>query len=102
MDETTLAKIEISPRYQELIRRRTRLGAMLTALVLLAYFGFIATIAFDKPLLAAPIGSGVTSVGIPVGFGLILFAILLTGFYTWRANREFDRLTRAILEEVAA
>ncbi len=49
--------------------------------MLVAYFGYIALVAFDKSLLARPIGGGVTSLGIPVGVGLILLAILLTGLY---------------------
>lgn len=97
-----LAKIEADPRYRQLIRQRSRLGWLLAAIMLLAYFGFTAVIAFDKDLLAAPLGSGVTSVGIPVGFGLILLAIGLTGIYVARANGEFDRLTREIVAEVEA
>ena len=44
-------------------------------------------IAFDKSFLARPIGGGVTSLGIPVGVGLILLAILLTGLYVRRAKQ---------------
>ena len=39
------------------------------------------------------------SLGIPVGFGLIVLTILLTAIYVVRANGEFDRLTREIKEE---
>jgi len=39
------------------------------------------------------------TVGIPVGFGVIVFTILITGFYVRRANSEFDQLTREIVEE---
>lgn len=67
--------------------------------MLLAYFGYIGLIAFDKSFLAVPIGAGVTSLGIPVGIGLILLSVLLTGVYVWRANGEYDRLTREIIEE---
>lgn len=102
MNEETLAKIEDDERYQRLIRRRSRLGWLLSAIIFIAYFSFTALIAFDKELLAAPIGTGVTSLGIPIGFALILLAILLTGIYVRRANGEFDRLTREIVAEVEA
>jgi uncharacterized membrane protein (DUF485 family) len=36
---------------------------------------------------------------VPIGMGVILFTVLITGYYVRRANSEFDALTRAILEE---
>lgn len=92
-------RVKANPKYNSLLARRARLGWLLTALMLAAYFGYIGLIAFDKPALARPIGAGVTSIGIPAGIGLILFTVLLTGIYVLRANREFDRLTREIVEE---
>jgi len=99
MDAVLLARIQANPKYQALKSRRTRFGWLLTAIMLLAYFGYIGLIAFDKAFLARPIGPGVTSLGIPVGIGLILFTVLLTGVYVWRANGEFDRLTAEIIKE---
>ena len=84
------------PRYQQLVRRRGRFTWTLTLIMLAAYFGYVALIAFDKPLLARPIGGGVTSLGIPVGVGIILLGILLTGLYVRRANKEFDPLVKAL------
>ena len=99
MDADLLAKIQANPKYQTLKSRRTRFGWILTVVMLIAYFGYIGLIAFDKAFLARPIGAGVTSLGIPVGIGLILLTVLLTGVYVWRANGEYDRLTREIIEE---
>jgi uncharacterized membrane protein (DUF485 family) len=92
------AKIRQTAAYQTLVRRRTRFGWILTAIMLVVYYGYIGLIAFDKPFLAQPIGSGVMSLGIPVGVGIILITIALTGIYVARANSEFDRLTREIVE----
>jgi uncharacterized membrane protein (DUF485 family) len=92
-DAATIAR---DPRYRELVRRRGRIAGPLTALMLTSYFGFILLVAFDKPLLAQPIGSGVTSVGIVLGFALILLAIALTGLYVRTANRVFDPLVDAL------
>ena len=100
MDEATLARIEADDRYRRLVRGRSRLGWVLAAIMSVAYFGFISLIAFDKELLASPIGGGFTSLGIPVGFGIIVFAILLTGIYVRRANGAFDRLTHEIVAGV--
>jgi uncharacterized membrane protein (DUF485 family) len=89
-------KVLADPRYQQLVQRRGRFTWTLSIIMLVAYFGYIALVAFDKSLLARPIGGGVTSLGIPVGVGLILLAILLTGLYVRRANREFDPLVKAL------
>jgi uncharacterized membrane protein (DUF485 family) len=93
------AAIAANPKYQELIAKRTRFGWTLTIIMLIVYFGYIGLIAFDKAFLARPIGDGVTSLGIPVGLGVIVVTIILTGVYVVRANGEFDRLTREIVEE---
>jgi uncharacterized membrane protein (DUF485 family) len=60
----------------------------------------IAIIAFAPKLLATPIGTGVTTVGIPVGVFVIVSAFALTGIYIKRANSVFDPLTRKIIEKV--
>ena len=65
-----------------------------------SYFGYIGLIAFDKAFLATPIGPGkITTVGIPIALGLMVFTIVITGFYVRRANKEFDKLTEEIVEE---
>jgi uncharacterized membrane protein (DUF485 family) len=102
MDDPLSARIHANPKYRVLVRRRARLAWGLTALLLVSYYGYVGLIAFDKPALARPIGSSVITVGIPVGLGLIVLAIVLTGIYVVRANTEFDRLTREILDETGA
>lgn len=97
-----LARIEANPKYQELRHTRGRLGWFLTILMLVAYFGFIGLIAFDKEFLALRMGSGVSTVGIPIALGLIVFTVLLTGLYIWRANSEYDRLVHELLQETQA
>jgi uncharacterized membrane protein (DUF485 family) len=92
-------KIRNNPKFRELVSKRTRFAWILSAIILVIYFGFIAIIAFDKSILAAPIGAGVMTVGFPVGVGVILSAIVLTGIYVYRANGEFDDLNRQIIEE---
>ena len=67
--------------------------------MLLVYYGYIGLIAFDKELLARPLGTGVTTLGIPIGIGVIVFTVLITGFYVRRANSEYDRLTAEILKD---
>ena len=98
--ESSLTELTDNPRYQRLVRRRGRLGWILTALMLVTYFGFILLVAFAKPLLAQPIAGGATTLGIPLGLGVILVALALTGFYVRRANTEFDPEVAALAREV--
>ena len=88
-----------SPRFQELVRQRTRFAWTLSIVMLVIYFGFILLVAFAKPLLAMKIGGGVTSLGILLGLGVIIAAFVLTGIYVYRANSEFDELTRNLTRE---
>ena len=94
-----IAAVKAHPKYQELVLRRTRFGWMMTGIMLLAYFGYVLLIAFNKELLARPIGDGVTSLGIPLGFGIILLGIVLTAIYVRRANSEYDALLQAVLDD---
>ncbi|MFA4468290.1 DUF485 domain-containing protein [Xanthomonas perforans] len=64
-----------------------------------AYYGYIGLIAFDKEFLAKPIGAGVTSIGIPIAIGVMVFTIVITAIYVRRANNTYDQLTAQILEE---
>jgi uncharacterized membrane protein (DUF485 family) len=89
-----------SPRFQELVRQRTRFAWTLSISMLVIYFGFILLVAFAKPLLATKIGDGVTSLGIILGLGVILSAFVLTGIYVQRANSRFDEMTRHLTREI--
>ncbi len=101
MRDTVEARIRANPKYQELKRKRSSFGWWLTLLMMVVYYGYIALIAWNKPFLAQPLGAGVTSLGVPIGMGVIVFTIIITGIYVRRANGEFDQLTREILEDVA-
>lgn len=96
-----VARIEANPKYHELKRKRSGFGWLLTVLMLLVYYGYVGLIAFDKELLAKPLGDGVTTLGIPIGLGVIVFTVLITGLYVRRANNEYDRLTAEILKDAA-
>ena len=100
MRDPVIETIQNNPAYQQLRRKRNRLGLALTVLMLIVYYGYVALIAFDKEFLAQPIGAGVTTLGIPIGMGVIIFSVIITGLYVRRANNEFDQLTRDILKGI--
>ena len=100
MQDDLVRRIAGHPKYQELKSRRSSFGWWLTLSMMAVYYGFILLVAFDKPLLAARLGEGVTTVGMPVGLGGIVFTIVITAIYVRRANREFDALTEEINQGV--
>ncbi|MBI5277544.1 MAG: DUF485 domain-containing protein [Burkholderiales bacterium] len=100
MQDDIAQRIAAHPQYQELKAKRTRLGWWLTLAGMLAYYGFILLVAFDKPLLAQKIGNGVTTLGMPLGVAVIVFTIIITWIYIRRANSEFDSLTEQVVKGV--
>ena len=92
-------EISRNPKFQLLVKTRSRYSWCLTFVMMFMYFGFICLVAFNKEFLARPIGSGVTTLSIPIGIGMILFTVIITGLYVRRANTEFDDLTQEILKE---
>ena len=99
MDVDLATKIASHPKYQELKAKRSRLGWWLTLAMMVVYYGFILLVAFDKPFLATRIGAGVTTIGMPIGLGVIVFTIVITAIYVRRANSEYDTLTEQIAKE---
>ena len=101
MNKELVDKIKNNPDYQELISKRSSFSIKLSIAMLVVYFTFILTIAFDPSALAVPLSADtVTTIGIPIGMIIIVFAFVLTGIYTKRANGEFDELTNKIKNAV--
>ena len=101
MSDPVVDKILKNPKYQELQSKRNGFGVLLSILMLIVYYGYIALIAFNKPFLAQPLGAGVTTIGVPIGMAVIVFTVVITGIYVRRANGEFDELTKEILKDAA-
>jgi uncharacterized membrane protein (DUF485 family) len=100
MNDDIVQRIASHPDYVKLKHARTRFGWTLSALGMIAYYGFILLVAFDKPLLAQKLGSGVTTLGMPIGVAVIVFTIVITWIYVRRANNEFDALTENVKRSV--
>jgi len=101
MKQELVDVIKNDPDYLRLVSERSRFAWILTIVMLVIYFGFVLVIAFDPSLLGTPLSAGsVTTVGIPVGVGVIISAFVLTGIYVRRANGEFDELTNRIKAKV--
>ena len=93
-------QIRNNPKFQSLVAKRNAYSFVMSALMLIVYFGYILLIAFNKEWLATKIGEGyTTSIGIPMGLGVIIFTIVITLVYVRRANTEFDTEAAQVLKE---
>lgn len=100
MDDATVARIENSAAFNELVNSRKTFAWTLTILMLVIYYGFIALVAFAPAAIGTSISGSITF-GLALGVAVILSAIILTGVYVWRANGRFEALTTAIVAEAA-
>ena len=98
--QNVLDRVTANPKLHEFIAMRSRYSIIMAIVSAAAYYGFILLVAFNKEFLATKLGAGmVTSVGVPLGVGVIVFTIILTWIYVRRANTEFDATNEAIIKE---
>lgn len=76
-------------RLHALAAKRWRIAIWLSVFMLIAYYGFILLVAFDKPLLGTVLTTGLT-LGILLGALVIVFAWILTFVYVGWANSSYD------------
>ena len=74
---------------RSLDNRRRRIAGSLTIAMIGIYFGFVALIAYNKPLLARRIAPGL-SLGILLGVLVIVGSWVLTWIYVYWANKHYD------------
>lgn len=102
MEQDHVQAVLDNPTFQSLVRKKRNLSWTLSIILLLTYFGFITLVAVAPDFMHRSLNGGVTTIGIPIGISVILFAFILCGIYVWRANGEFDRLTQEVVQQMAA
>jgi uncharacterized membrane protein (DUF485 family) len=88
---------DLHARIAALAAARERIAGILTALMILLYFGFVMLVAFARPLLARPVMPGLT-LGILLGALVIVAAWVLIRVYVRWANSTYDRAVARIRE----
>jgi uncharacterized membrane protein (DUF485 family) len=99
MTPEQLDHIKNHPKFVELVRRRRRLSWTLTAIMLMLYYGFILLIAFNPEFFRTHLTTH-TTIGFPIGVGLIVIAFALTGVYVFQSNTRFDPLVEDLKKEI--
>ena len=100
MTQEQIEQVKNNPKYQKLTTERSKFAWTLSIIMLIVYYAFIMTIAFNPSFLGTKIGDGVMTIGIPIGIAIIFISFILAGIYVRRANGEFDQLTKEIREEL--
>ena len=83
---------------ESLARARWRVAIALSAAMVLLYFGFIALIAFARPVMARVLVPGLT-LGILLGVLVIVTSWLLTWYYMRWTARHYDPALRALQDQ---
>ena len=101
MSQEISNKIAANPKFRQFVSMRNSYSVIMTILGAIAYYGFILLVAFNKEFLGQKMGAGVTTIGVPIGVGVILFTIIITWIYVRRANSEFDDINAEIVKEAS-
>jgi len=78
-----------SQDFKKLVSKKWAISIVLTILLFVIYYGYILLVAWNKPMLAQKIGEA-TTLGIPMGVGVIILAWALTAGYVIWANSVYD------------
>ena len=86
--------------YKRLIRTRTKILFPLILLTVISYFSFIWIIAFNPKFFGILIAGTKISIGILLGFFLILLIFIITFIYVYLANKKIEPLIKQIQKNV--
>lgn len=83
---------------RHLAQRRMRIAVLLTVTMMIIYFGFIVSIAFNKTAMGSLIRPGL-SLGILLGAIVIVASWALTWIYVRWTNKHYDAQLKALTEQ---
>ncbi len=85
----TAEEVVTSPEFKALVKRRWSVSMVMLVLLFVCYYGFILLVAGNKEFVSQKVGEA-TTLAIPLGVGVIVFAWLLTAIYVSWANKSYD------------
>jgi uncharacterized membrane protein (DUF485 family) len=93
------AEVIASPEFKTLVKRRWRVSMVMLVLLFVSYYGYVLVVAGNKEFVSQKI-DGVTTLAIPMGVAVIVFAWLLTAIYVAWANRSYDPEVERLRNEI--
>ena len=101
MTKEELKKILNDPEFQNLMKKVSFVSTVFFVLILIVYYSFIFLLAYGKDFLGKPLSdSSATTVGIPVGIGVIIASWILTGLYVYWANKNYDPMVKKLRDRL--
>lgn len=100
MNDELVQRIKSNSKYQELVKKRNGFALKLSIFVLVMFYAYILTIAFNPSVLGTLTGEGVMTIAFPVAAAIIVVSFFTTLIYVKRANGEFENLTNEIKDDV--
>lgn len=100
MNDELVQRIKNNSKYQELVKKRSGFAVKLAIFVLVMFYAYILTIAFNPTILGMKTGDGVMTIAFPVAAAIIIISFMTTLVYVKRANGEFEDLTNEVKEDV--
>lgn len=101
MNDQLVDRIESNPKYKELVSKRNSFALKLGIFVLVMFYSFIVTVAFNKELFATKVSEGaMTTIGFPIALAILVISFITTLIYVRRANTEFEGLINDIKKDV--
>lgn len=92
-------EILASAEFRRLVARRWSVSMTLTVVLFVLYYGYVLLIGYNRELLSTKIGE-YTTLGIPMGVGVILGAWILTVIYVVWANRVYDPAVKSLKDQL--
>ena len=93
------ADVVASPEFKALVKRRWSVSLVMLVLLFVCYYGFVLLVAGNKEFVSQKIGES-TTLAIPLGVAVIVFAWLLTAIYVAWANRSYDPEVERLKNEI--
>ncbi|MGX3098102.1 DUF485 domain-containing protein [Helicobacter sp. 23-1046] len=87
-------------RFYKFVSFRNKFCLYLSLVILVCYYGFVASVGFFPEVLGYRLGPSSITLGIILGIAIIAISIVSTGIYTLFANKYFDKEQDEILEDL--
>ena len=100
MNDELVQRIKNNSKYQELVKKRNGFALKLSIFVLVMFYAYILTIAFNPSILGTLTGEGVMTIAFPIAAAIIIVSFITTLIYVRKANGEFEDLTNEIKADV--
>lgn len=102
MQTSIIKKILANEEFHKLARKKAILGWVFSLLIFVIYVAYITFIGLGSEIFSTPVKEGATTTwGIYIGLFVILFAVLVTGIYIYKANGEFEDITQKIVKDAS-